>query len=365
MDVPLAVFGCVADYLDASSVVCLSMTSTRMLARCRHEGLWARIVRRRGLRVSEKDAPMPGAAAASRPASGGAGGPAPMNSRPVAKAVGRVPPVPPSMHAYQRWAARRTGRRVRRRGAKPPSTMAAADAEHGVPALFKVLMLGAVAAGKTTLMRCVGGGCGPVGEEYPCTIGVDFTIHRSLAPGGTPTKLQIWDGSYAMWPPRRYGGIYQAYLRGVDVICWVYDAADRQSFIDTRAAAQRVMRQVREMAESRRGLVDVGHTSLPDVMPLHFIVGAKSDRVAADAAPAVSEADVAAFAAELVGDDMGCLRHVMTSAATGAGVDDFARTVACALEADSLDDEAAAEAGVRRIRGRDYSNDAWGQCAFM
>jgi len=274
--------------------------------------------------------------------------------------------MPPSMLEYRRWVRSRRKLHFRLR--------------RGSPTLFKLIALGAPGAGVSTLLKSISQDCRPVpirkddeaGASSATAAPDSVVAFRLRTPYGLDVRLEVSDGSLITEPQSPHVELPHTWLLGLDALAWVYDATDRQSFLDASSRAARVMKQLRANLVAPAAAAGGGPseppacgTSYPDVMPLHFIVGAKSDRVAAGAAPAASEADIAAFAAELVGDDMGCLRHVMTSAATGAGVDDFARTVACALEADSLDDEAAAEAGVRRIRGRDYSNDAWGQCAFM
>src|SRR3990170_7923477 len=83
--------------------------------------------------------------------------------------------------------------------------------------VFKVLMAGDGAVGKTSLIRrfCEG----KFEESRVSTIGVDFQTQRVELPGGT-VKLSIWD----MAGQDRFHDIRQGFYRGSRTAALVYDA---------------------------------------------------------------------------------------------------------------------------------------------
>lgn len=83
--------------------------------------------------------------------------------------------------------------------------------------VFKVLMAGDGAVGKTSLIRrfCEG----KFEESRVSTIGVDFQTQRVELPGGT-VKLSIWD----MAGQDRFHDIRQGFYRGSRSAALVYDA---------------------------------------------------------------------------------------------------------------------------------------------
>ena len=64
-------------------------------------------------------------------------------------------------------------------------------------------------------------------SDYISTIGADFAIKTLQINGGnTKIKLQIWDTS----GQERFQTITKAYYRGANVIIFVYDITNRESF---------------------------------------------------------------------------------------------------------------------------------------
>ena len=83
--------------------------------------------------------------------------------------------------------------------------------------VFKVLVAGDGAVGKTSLIRRI---CeGKFEESRVSTIGVDFQTQRVELPGGT-VKLSIWD----MAGQDRFHDIRQGFYRGSRTAALVYDA---------------------------------------------------------------------------------------------------------------------------------------------
>lgn len=89
--------------------------------------------------------------------------------------------------------------------------------------LFKVILIGDAACGKSSLMLRYVEDRFP--ESYNCTIGVDFKM-KSLKAQDKIVKLQIWDTA----GQERFRPITRSYYRGAHACIIVYDLAKRESF---------------------------------------------------------------------------------------------------------------------------------------
>ena len=93
----------------------------------------------------------------------------------------------------------------------------------GYDYLYKVVIVGDSATGKTGLMTGFAGG--DFSTDYIPTIGVDFTT-RIIGLDGTRIKLQLWDTA----GDPRFRAITQAYYRGAHGVIIVYDATKEKTF---------------------------------------------------------------------------------------------------------------------------------------
>ena len=89
--------------------------------------------------------------------------------------------------------------------------------------LYKLILVGDSATGKTSLMTGFAGG--EFSTDYIPTIGVDFTS-RIIVIDGTRIKLQLWDTA----GNPRFRAITRAYYRGSHGIIVVYDATKEKTF---------------------------------------------------------------------------------------------------------------------------------------
>jgi Ras-related protein Rab-1A len=89
--------------------------------------------------------------------------------------------------------------------------------------MFKVVLIGASASGKTSLLlRFIEE---KFSENYLCTIGVDFKI-KTVQVDNMAVKLQVWDTA----GQERFKSISQAYYRNSHGCVAVYDICSRSSF---------------------------------------------------------------------------------------------------------------------------------------
>ena len=89
--------------------------------------------------------------------------------------------------------------------------------------LFKILLIGDSAVGKTAILnRFIDD---KFNETFISTIGVDFKI-KSIALEGRITKLQIWDTA----GQERFKTITSSYYRGSHGIMLIFDTTNRKSF---------------------------------------------------------------------------------------------------------------------------------------
>jgi len=89
--------------------------------------------------------------------------------------------------------------------------------------LFKIVLVGNTAVGKTCLVRKFTQGIFPPGQS--ATIGVDFMI-KTVKVVDDKIKLQIWDTA----GQERFRSITQSYYRSAHAIVLVYDVSCQPSF---------------------------------------------------------------------------------------------------------------------------------------
>ncbi|CAH8465352.1 unnamed protein product [Schistosoma turkestanicum] len=89
--------------------------------------------------------------------------------------------------------------------------------------LFKLLLIGDSAVGKTSLLLQFADN--QFNHTFIATIGIDFKV-RTIELGGKRIKLQIWDTA----GQERFRTITTAYYRGAMGIMLVYDITNRRSF---------------------------------------------------------------------------------------------------------------------------------------
>ena len=89
--------------------------------------------------------------------------------------------------------------------------------------LFKILVIGDVGVGKTSLIRRLTKGY--FAENITSTVGVDYGS-KVLNVHGDKVKLQCWDTA----GQEKYRSITQSYYRSADVVLMVFDITNRGSF---------------------------------------------------------------------------------------------------------------------------------------
>jgi small GTP-binding protein len=103
----------------------------------------------------------------------------------------------------------------------PPSSPSVADLG---TFLYKIVMLGASGAGKTSLLSRFGGN--DFDPSMKSTIGVEFATSSVEVESGSNVKVQIWDTA----GQERYRAIASAYYRGAVGALLVFDLSNRGSF---------------------------------------------------------------------------------------------------------------------------------------
>ncbi|XP_071143607.1 ras-related protein Rab-10-like [Mytilus edulis] len=88
--------------------------------------------------------------------------------------------------------------------------------------LFKIILVGDPAVGKTSLVRRFT--TGRFQQEYKSTIGVDFTV-QTLQLDGKIVKLQIWDTT----GQERFRSLTTGYYRNAHAALVVYDVTNTES----------------------------------------------------------------------------------------------------------------------------------------
>jgi small GTP-binding protein len=119
--------------------------------------------------------------------------------------------------------------------------------------IFKVILLGDCAVGKTSLLRHLGNH--PFIQECMHTIGIDFTI-RYLISKESKVKLQLWDTS----GQERFRTITRSYYRGCSAVFLVFGLDDRTTFNNLRVWYREFMESCNEQDT-----------------PLLYVIGTKTD----------------------------------------------------------------------------------------
>ena len=92
--------------------------------------------------------------------------------------------------------------------------------------MFKVILLGNIAVGKTCLLSYF---LNKVFKpEYTCTVGIDFKVKTVFLENNKSADLQIWDTS----GEERFKTVTRQYYRDASGIVLVYDVTNEKSFAD-------------------------------------------------------------------------------------------------------------------------------------
>jgi Ras-related protein Rab-7A len=90
-------------------------------------------------------------------------------------------------------------------------------------ALFKIIILGDLSVGKTSLMEQYVNQ--KFSQTYKATIGADF-LTKKIAYKNLSIDLQFWDTA----GQERFHSLGNAFYRGSDAVVFVYDVSNRKSF---------------------------------------------------------------------------------------------------------------------------------------
>ncbi|CAL4076860.1 unnamed protein product [Meganyctiphanes norvegica] len=110
--------------------------------------------------------------------------------------------------------------------------------------LFKILLIGDSAVGKSSLMLRFTDNTYLHSDSYICTIGVDFKI-KTVNLDGKIVKFQIWDTA----GHERFRTITANYYRGAHGILVVYDSTDHRTFENVKMWLQEIDRYASENVE--------------------------------------------------------------------------------------------------------------------
>ena len=117
--------------------------------------------------------------------------------------------------------------------------------------MFKVILLGNIAVGKTCLLSYFVDSL--FKNEYTCTVGVDFKIKTVLLEPNKKVDLQIWDTS----GEERFKTITRQYYRDASGILLVFDVTNEKSFADV----VHWIEDIKLCAKSNVSIVLVGNKS--------------------------------------------------------------------------------------------------------
>eukprot|EP00756_Hemistasia_phaeocysticola_P001528 Hpha_TRINITY_DN11074_c0_g1::TRINITY_DN11074_c0_g1_i1::g.92668::m.92668/K07918/RAB32; Ras-related protein Rab-32 len=169
------------------------------------------------------------------------------------------------------------------------------EAEQGLQ-LLKVLVVGEVGVGKTTLVhrfvhRKFSGSLKP-------TIGVDFALKEAVRQGGEKVMVQVWDVA----GQERVRQLTRVYYQGARGVVVVFDLTRRDT--------------LRKALEWKKDIDN--KVLLPDESPVPcLLVGSKLDLVSKAPATAPSDSEIEEMYTE--GGFRGCIK---TSSRQGTGVED-------------------------------------------
>ena len=97
------------------------------------------------------------------------------------------------------------------------------DISYGTTTRLKVIFIGNIAVGKTSIIKNLLGQ--KVMEEYEASVGIDF-FSLSKKYKGKVIKIQMWDTA----GQEKYKSLIPNYVRGSSIVFLVYDIAERSSF---------------------------------------------------------------------------------------------------------------------------------------
>ena len=127
--------------------------------------------------------------------------------------------------------------------------------------LFKVLIIGDSAVGKTSLMNRFAENM--FVATYISTIGVDFKL-KNIVVDGQRVKLQIWDTA----GQERFRTICASYYRGTHGIIVVYDVTNPESFAHVKHWLEEIERNCDGIAKES---VILGRSYLHFLFPISKI----------------------------------------------------------------------------------------------
>uniref|UniRef100_A0A1I7ZI37 Ras-related protein Rab-1 n=1 Tax=Steinernema glaseri TaxID=37863 RepID=A0A1I7ZI37_9BILA len=114
--------------------------------------------------------------------------------------------------------------------------------------LFKVLLIGDTAVGKTSLLHRFSDDT--FTPSMSATIGIDFKV-KTVVMNEKKVKLQVWDTA----GQERFDTITTSYYRGADGIVLVYDLCNPDSFLNLA----KWLRYIRQYADDGVAMILVGN----------------------------------------------------------------------------------------------------------
>lgn len=196
--------------------------------------------------------------------------------------------------------------------------------------LFKIILVGDQAVGKTSLVRRFT--TGKFEQQYKTTIGVDFTV-QTLQLDGKIVKLQIWDTS----GQERFRSITTGYFRNAHAALIVYDVTSTES-----------------LTNCEKWMNDVKMYSGHDVPKI--LLGNKCDKLSGRT---VSAADGERFAQQ-----HNMMTFIETSAKDGRNVDSAFYRLAQELSRDFMTNMDFRSDSIRLDSIPDNSNSWWTCCGY-
>lgn len=160
---------------------------------------------------------------------------------------------------------------------------------------FKVVVVGAIGAGKTSLIRRITNN--EFNSTYKATIGVDFILKKISVDQGKDVLLQLWD----IAGQERFGGSTKQYYRGAVAAILVFDATRSGSLEEARRWKQDIDTKARLATTDQK---------IPTIL-----LANKSDLINEEQIAAFSDETLTTFVTENE-----CIGWVKTSAKTGLGV---------------------------------------------
>ena len=196
--------------------------------------------------------------------------------------------------------------------------------------LFKIILVGDQAVGKTSIVRQFT--TGKFQQEYKSTIGVDFTV-QTLQIDGKVVKLQIWDTT----GQERFRSFTTGYYRNAHAALIVYDITSTESLLNCE-----------------RWMNDVNMYSGHDIP--NILLGNKCDKLSGRR---VSTSDGERFALQ-----HNMMTFIETSAKDGRHVDTAFYRLAQELSRDYMDPVDYQSDSIRLGSLPDNSDTWWSCCGY-